>query len=91
MSNSLDPDQTYFFVMTGLGPNCLEKLSADDTSRQNKVLPRSTTKNAIFQLKHVSTLSLPFQSNVVCFLICPCTLVANMAKTLGPDQSDQGP
>ena len=29
--NSLDPDQTQYFVMPDLGPNCLQKLSADVT------------------------------------------------------------
>ena len=32
MSNSLDPDQARHFVGSDLGPNCLQKLSADDTS-----------------------------------------------------------
>ena len=34
MSNSLDPDQTQRFVGPDLGPNCLPRLSADDTGRQ---------------------------------------------------------
>ena len=34
MSNSLDPDQDRHFVGPDLGPNCLHRLSADDTSRQ---------------------------------------------------------
>ena len=34
MSNSLDPDQVRRFVGPDLGPNCLQRLSADDTSRQ---------------------------------------------------------
>ena len=34
MSNSLDPDQTQGFVGPDLGPNCLQRLSADDTRRQ---------------------------------------------------------
>ena len=34
MSNSLDPDQAQCFVQPDLDPNCLLKLSADDTSRQ---------------------------------------------------------
>ena len=33
VSNSLDPDQTRF-VWPDLGPNCLQRLSADNTSRQ---------------------------------------------------------
>ena len=34
MSNSLDPDQARHYVGPDLGPNCLQKLSADDTTRQ---------------------------------------------------------
>ena len=34
MSNSLDPDQARQNVRSDLGPNCLQSLSADDTSRQ---------------------------------------------------------
>ena len=33
VSNSLDPDQAQHFVGPDLGPNCLQRLSADDTSR----------------------------------------------------------
>ena len=33
MSNSLDPDQARHFVGPDLGPNCLQKLSADNTRR----------------------------------------------------------
>ena len=32
--NSLDPDQARHFVGPGLGPNCLERSSADGTSGQ---------------------------------------------------------
>ena len=35
VSNILDPDQAGHFVGPDLGPNCLQGLSADDTSRQN--------------------------------------------------------
>ena len=34
MSNSLDPDQAGRFVGPDLGPNCLPRLSADDTGSQ---------------------------------------------------------
>ena len=34
VSNSLDLDQARHFVGPDLGPNCLQRLSADDTSRQ---------------------------------------------------------
>ena len=32
MSNSLDPDQAQHLVRPDLGPNCLQRLSADDTN-----------------------------------------------------------
>ena len=35
MSNSLDLDQARHFVGPDLGPNCLQRLSADDTCRQS--------------------------------------------------------
>ena len=34
VSKSLDPDQARYSVGPDLGPNCLQRLSADDTSRQ---------------------------------------------------------
>ena len=36
MSISLDPDQDVHFVRPDLGPNCLQRLSVGDTSRQSK-------------------------------------------------------
>ena len=44
MSNSFDPDQVRHFVGPGLGPNCLQRLSADHTSRQRVNLNRSILK-----------------------------------------------
>ena len=34
VSNSLDSDQARHFVGPDLGPNCLQRFSADDTDRQ---------------------------------------------------------
>ena len=34
VANSLDPDQARHFVGPDLGPNCLQKISADNSSRQ---------------------------------------------------------
>ena len=34
VSNNLDPDQARHFVGPDLGPNCLQRLSADNTSKQ---------------------------------------------------------
>ena len=41
MSNSLDLDQARHFVGPDLGPNCLQRLSADDTRRQSVLHSRS--------------------------------------------------
>ena len=43
MSNSLDPDQARRIVGPDLGPNCLPKLSADDTGRQRVKKERMDT------------------------------------------------
>ena len=32
--NNLDPDKTQHFVGPDLGPNCLQRISAEDTSRK---------------------------------------------------------
>ena len=37
VSNSLDPDQARRSVGSDLGPNCLQKLAADDTSKQKSI------------------------------------------------------
>ena len=34
MSNRLDPEQARHFVWPDLGPTCLQRLSADNTSKQ---------------------------------------------------------
>ena len=36
MSNSLDPDQAGHFVRPDLGPNCLQRLSADIAGKELK-------------------------------------------------------
>ena len=38
VQNSLDPDQAVRFVGSDLGPNCLQSLSADGTSRLRETL-----------------------------------------------------
>ena len=42
MSNSLDPDQATRVFGTDLDPKCLQRLSADDTSRQ-RVNPKKAS------------------------------------------------
>ena len=44
----MDPDYATHFVGPDLGPNCLQRLSADDTSRQrNSPLEQITVKPAV--------------------------------------------
>ena len=38
MSNSLDPDQARRFVGPDLGPNCLQRLSTEDTGCRETVM-----------------------------------------------------
>ena len=45
---SLDPDQARHFVGPDLGPNCLQRLSADDTSEQRVKVTNSITSNQFF-------------------------------------------
>ena len=56
MSNNLDPDQTRRFVGPDLDPNCLQRLSADNTSRQgyseNFFLTNSSKQVKIFKLQY---------------------------------------
>ena len=42
MSNSLDPDQARHFVGPDLGPNCLQRLSTDDTSNFKELMKLET-------------------------------------------------
>ena len=37
VANSLDPDQVRCFIRSDLGPNCSQRLSADDTRRQRVI------------------------------------------------------
>ena len=51
VSNSLDPDQTRHFVGPDLGPNCLQRLSADATNRQSYKISLSDHSNQLFNKK----------------------------------------
>ena len=76
MSNSLDPDQARRFVGPDLGPNCLPRLSADDTGRQ-RVKHVIYGKNKFLWKEQVSMertsfygkLFLPIQINIIARLI----------------------
>ena len=59
MSNSLDLDQAQHTVEPDLVPNCLQKLSADNTSRQRIKLPLHVTslvKILAHELKYTTDL-----------------------------------
>ena len=45
VSNSLDPDQVLHFVRPALGPNWLQRLSADDTGKSRVESDRHYSKN----------------------------------------------
>ena len=53
MSNSLDPDQARHFVGPDLGPNCLQRLSADNKSPLAGIeLNTEQLLDTTFWLKH---------------------------------------
>ena len=52
MSNSLDPDQARHFVGPNLGPNCLQRLSADDKICRWQAKSYSYVSERIHTLKH---------------------------------------
>ena len=45
MSNSLDPDQVLKFMGPDLGPNCLQKLLAEDGPRHEKTFLQGVTND----------------------------------------------
>ena len=58
MSNSLDLEQARQFVWPELGPNCLPRLSTDDTGRQRFNHENISTKILPLPLIQVEPLSL---------------------------------
>ena len=54
MSNSLNPDLVRRFVVPDLGPNCLQRLSADDNNRQRvNACVTTATDNILFNISLV--------------------------------------
>ena len=51
MSNSLDPDQAQHFVGTDQGPNCLQRLSAEDISTKELITSVFNPERAIGPFK----------------------------------------
>ena len=106
VSNSLDPDHARHFVRSDLGPNCLQRLSADDTSK----LAKSGGSNifSALLLCHCNTANNVVKPPVFCaYLINPflttqdfCCLLSRqlmflgslLCKQYGPrwEQSNQG-
>ena len=50
--NSLDPDQARRIVGPDLGPNCLHRISLDDTSRQSIRLLKLEKFLLLYQIVH---------------------------------------
>ena len=51
MTNNLDSDQDRHYVRLDLGPNCFQRLSADDTSRERvKIVVRCIYGGFLFLL-----------------------------------------
>ena len=48
MLNRLDPDQARLFVRPDLGPNCLQRLSADDTNTNRQRVTWNTVIISVF-------------------------------------------
>ena len=57
VSKDLNPDQAQRFVEPNLGPNCLQGLSADDTSRQRV--------NGVCTILHIIS-----KSGAICAFFC---------------------
>ena len=53
MLNSLDPDQARHFVGPGLGPNCLQRLSADDNSRQRVKVQAMCMSSSVYLSRYL--------------------------------------
>ena len=76
MSNSFDPDQERHFVGPDLGPNCLQRLSADD----NSLLARKEI--SIFSYLSVLTFVLCAQKNhLIEIIVAVVVFVFNVQPT----------
>ena len=63
MSNSLNPDQVRHFDRPDLGPNCLQKLPADNISRQRVKVGMVFQKVNCVQVKQNSMRDVAFSIN----------------------------
>ena len=66
VSNSLGPDQARQNVGPDLGPNCLQKLATDDTSRQR-------FDNYLLVIPHAGTFNRYVVNTLQCRYFCPYT------------------
>ena len=62
--NSLDPDQARHYVVPDLGPNCLQRLSVNNTSRQKLKGTCNTVYFSFFQTEENSSAVNPLVTNV---------------------------
>ena len=67
MSNSLDPDQARHYVGPDLGQNCLQRLSADDTSTLRDIFGILKIKDG--SIKAVYFVYFVFISRMVVFIL----------------------
>ena len=93
VSNSLDPDQAQHFVGPDLGPNCLQRLSADETIRPivkwiklvgrfNQYLKITSDLNS--PIKTLLAPNVPIPTKVVCFSRLLKCLRSLYGKQCGP-------
>ena len=61
MSNSFDPDQARHFVWPDLSSNCLQRLSAGDTSKQRVKVGIELERCIILRFRQANILSVKLQ------------------------------
>ena len=86
MSNSSDPDQARRIVGPDLGPNCLPRLSADDTGRQRvnwtseNVMSSAKTKISMDICQSQSELPRPIKIGLGC--VCSVELCTKLQHSV---------
>ena len=66
MSNILDPDQARHFVGPDLGQNCLQRLSADDTSKDLNMQAQRYRSEFFTGLSEPLPLTKPISTKILC-------------------------
>ena len=68
MSNSLDPDQAQHFVGTDQGPNCLQRLSAENTSNKELIISVFNPERAPWPLQKANgASSMSIEAETACY------------------------